>query len=289
MEVIVVNDGSTDNTVQIIEQFAKSDKRVHLFSQPNQGLSAARNTGIDNAKGEWLIFVDSDDMLYPDAIKTLWNLSEDYKADIAMGCLSPAFPSKSHSTGKIQVFTPQEAIKDILFQKTLVPSACGKIYHRRIFEKNRFRPGILYEDLDTICDIVGSAARIVYTSQLVYFYRESPGSILHTFNPQRFDVLSVTERIERWCENNYPDLTAAARSRRLSANFNILGLLIANEATRQYPDIAEQCWNLIRNYRTSLLFNPNVRFKNRVGIVASFAGIKALAKILRRHYSPKPS
>ena len=84
-EVIVVNDGSTDNSAEIARSFADADSRVRVVDQPNGGLSAARNTGIDLASGKWLMFVDSDDMLLPDAMSTLLALAHDTESDIVCG------------------------------------------------------------------------------------------------------------------------------------------------------------------------------------------------------------
>ena len=83
IEIICVNDGSTDNSLQILQKYAAQDNRIKIINQPNQGLSAARNSGIDVATGEFIGFVDSDDYIAPDFYETLYTVAKKYKANIA--------------------------------------------------------------------------------------------------------------------------------------------------------------------------------------------------------------
>lgn len=284
LEIIVVNDGSTDRTLDIINRHAATDPRIRVISQPNGGLSAARNAGLDAATGEWIVFVDGDDMLLPDSLSHLLKITEDTRADIVCGSFIRQNSEPKLTNSKIRCFSGVEAFKNILFQKHIDHSAWGKLYRRSIFDSLRFTTGILYEDLDIAWDVFVPAKKIVCTSRPVYFYRVTPGSILHKFSRRRLDVLTITEKIERRTAELSPELLKAARDRRLSANFNILGLIAANNATKEYQQVCDQAWSVIRTHRRTSLFNSNVRLKNKVGILLSYLGRGLTCRILARHY-----
>lgn len=85
LEIIVVNDGTKDKSIEIIKDLIKTDSRIRVISQPNQGLSAARNTGIENASGKYVAMIDSDDKIKPDFIKHLFDVADSQSADIVRG------------------------------------------------------------------------------------------------------------------------------------------------------------------------------------------------------------
>lgn len=294
IEIIVVNDGSTDSTLSIIEEFQRQDSRIRVITRPNGGLSAARNTGLDSAQGEYIVFADGDDVLMPDAIETMVGIASDTSADIVMGRHTrnePVLADLSTATSSVseplnvKIVPSRKALINILYQKkNYHHSAWAKLYRRQIFEKLRFTPGLLYEDLDIVLRVFEACDRIALTDRTVYYYRPTPGSILNTFSTRRFDVLKITERLVSETTND-TGLNRAARNRRLSACFNILGLMEANNHTASHPDVALLCWSEIKRLRFPLLFNGSTRLKNRLGILASFGGSSFMRRLLKRHYS----
>lgn len=297
IEVIVVNDGSTDATEEIARGYAARDGRVKLITVSNGGQAAARNIGLDRAEGEWIAFVDSDDMLYPRAIETLMGIALRSGAPIACGRFMEGRrwvgeryggdgSNREHGEAEIpfELLTAEEFMERMLYQSGADSSVCCKLYARRLFEKQRFVPGILYEDLDIACRLAAEGGSVAVSEEVVYFYRENPESSTHRFTPRRLDVLDVTARIEEYVARNYPRLLPAARDRRLSASFNMLGLIVANDAEEEYRDAVERCRDTIRRYRRGSLLNPRVRLKNKLGILASYFGQRFLETILRRVY-----
>lgn len=300
MEVIVVNDGSTDATEEIARGYAARDGRVKLITVSNGGQAAARNIGLDRAEGEWIAFVDSDDMLYLRAIETLMGIALRSGAPIACGRFVEGRrwvgeryggdgsnrSNRGHGKAEIpfELLMAEEFMERMLYQSGADSSVCCKLYARRLFEKERFVPGILYEDLDIACRLAAEGGSVAVSEEVVYFYRENPDSSTHRFTTRRLDVLDVTARIEDYVARNYPRLLPAARDRRLSASFNMLGLIVANDAEEEYRDAAERCRDTIRRYRRGSLLNPRVRLKNKLGILASYFGQQFLDAILRRVY-----
>lgn len=283
LEVIVINDGSNDFSLQIAETYAEKDDRVKVYSFENEGLSAARNRGLSVATGDFISFVDADDMLYPDALKILHKTIVKEKAEIAEG---KTIRGKVHgeieinSHFKIKAYNAQEAIADVLYQQVLLPSVCGKLFKRDLFENISFEKGIFYEDLNIFYRIFEKCKKIIWIDYPVYFYRINEGSITNSWKSQRLDVLKVTENLESYISEKYPDLLPSAHDRRLSANFNMFALCSI------YGDHenANQCWNHIRKTRRESLFNSKVRLKNKAGILLSYFGKHIFNLAARRIY-----
>ncbi|MDE6495861.1 MAG: glycosyltransferase [Duncaniella sp.] len=285
IEVLLINDGSTDSTLAIATDFAGRDARLKIFTTENQGVSCARNYGISQACGDRITFVDSDDRLLPGALMSLAAIADETSADIVIGKHTDADKDSFNSSGRYKMFSPLEAIAQTLYQTGMImPTACGILYDRFIFsEDTLFVPGTRYEDLDIFYRLFENAGKIAVIPDIVYFYRPNPESFINTFSPSRFDALAVTERIERYMESRHPELLPAARDRRLSANFNILALL-EHHTDVGYEDIKTQCWDVICRYRLQSLFNPKVRFKNKLGILVSFFGRRTYRFMSQKTY-----
>lgn len=283
LEVIVVDDGSTDFSLQIAEGYAENDDRVKVYSFRNQGQAAARNHGLDVATGKFISFVDSDDLLLPDALEILLRYLHKLDSDIVEGNFLYGDSLKHKKfKGKIfsLVYTSRNAIENIFYQKNLSSSPCGKVFKSELFKDLRFKKGIIYEDLDLTYQIFDIANKIAYINYPVYFYREVEGSTLHKWEPKRLDVLSVTKDMESYISEKYPDLLKAAKDRRLSANFNMYALC----SIHGDHENASKCWNHIKANRHVSLFNPKVRLKNKAGILLSYLGKKLFNIASRKIY-----
>lgn len=276
IELILVDDGSTDGSGNICDEYAERDSRVRVIHRSNGGLSVARNTALDEAVGEWVMFVDSDDAIIKNAIELLLDAAIGSDSEISMGALECAEligngNLENAPTACCITMNGIEACRKILYQsdekKGLIVSACGKLFAKKLIDRFRFTPGILYEDLDQIPEIVAAAKKVVCLPTVVYYYRMNSESILGRFNPRRFDVLAVCDRlVEHFSADN--DLRRAASDRRMSASFNILMLM----ARHGYSDgrVAQICKNNIRRQRFDSLMNPSVRFRNKAGILMSY-------------------
>lgn len=190
LEIILVNDGSTDNSLEICQQYAKEDKRIRVISQKNAGVSAARNAGIDISNGKYLTFVDPDDWyVSPSSIADLYKLLKNMNADISIGNFNTYDEIKQ--TSYVHVFTdhfkqigitPAEWFDNEYNSEEAISqcfsSSCGKIYQRNCFANIRFPVGKIIEDDLTMWKVYLSVQKIAYTNQPVTFYRENrPQSI----------------------------------------------------------------------------------------------------------------
>lgn len=284
-EAIMVNDGSFDKSEEICKFFCDSDSRFHLLSQNNGGVSSARNTGLDNAHGKWIAFMDSDDTMAPDALETLVSLAEESGAGIVAGSyIRGVNPQQTKGNDQHITLSSEEAIMLGLYQKRILNSPCGILFSSYVFNGDnplRFRK-CRYEDLDLFYKAFERVDSICITNKIVYFYRDNPKSFINTWSDARLDVLDVTDRIADYMTGRSPALFRAAQDRRFSAHFNMLV-----EMERYGIEDNEQrgrCLRVIKEQRLNELIDPKVRIKNKLGALISYLGepaIRMLCKLSR--------
>lgn len=278
-EAIIVNDGSTDSTCDIVAGFTARDSRFRLVSTPNGGLSSARNAGIAVARGQWLTYLDSDDTLYPDALaKLMAAASAAENIDIVVAGLSRSRDIAAATDGRVEIMSGLSALEQGLYQRSVTTSACAKLFRRVVVADIRFPDGLYYEDLLYCVETLRRSARVAVIGDVIYYYRDNPSSFINTFTPRRLDVLHVTARVEELLEGDEV-LRRAARDRRLSACFNIYGLLAVHDRDGRHSDVSCRCWRLIKDYRRDSLFNPQVRLKNKLGILLSYMGRRFFGRV----------
>lgn len=284
LEIILIDDGSTDNSGAICDQYSNRDNRIKVIHQQNGGLSMARNTGLDVLRGEYVTFVDSDDLIHREAIATMWKQLISNDADISTISFttfkeSGTPPSKA-PLGARFIMNGHHAVKSMLYQRKIDNSAWGKLFKASLFASHRFPAGMLYEDLATIPLVCLDANRVAINTTGMYFYRNRATSIIGTFTLRRADVLDVTDRLVDYFSANNTSILHAAKSRKFSANMNILWLMTVTGIGNE--ELTTRCWNNIKQLRWEILLNPCVRLKNKCGAIASFTGLNHLMTILNR-------
>lgn len=293
LEVIIVDDGSTDATPQIAARYAAADGRVRVITQPNAGLGAARNTGLDAAAGEWIAFLDSDDALHPRFLSLLLEAQRETGSAIVsaphirFGAGEPFSDISAASAEaarrleawerrgrRVVTLRADEAARRMLHQTGPADcSAWGKLFRRELFEGRRFRP-LLYEDLDLIPEIYLEAARrgwsVAALPTPLHYYRQRHGSLLHVFDARRLDVLGITARLERDLASRGEPLARAAADRRFAACCNML--LLMHAAGDPFPGRSDECWREVCRLRLLSLFGRGTRARNRLGALLSLFG-----------------
>lgn len=267
LEVILVDDGSTDSSGAMCDALAMSDPRIKVVHMHNRGVSAARNKGIELATGRYIMFVDSDDAIHPEMVRTLVGLIDAAGAECAI-CKFTDRPSELSTEGRVMHLDPHRAIEMTLYQYMLDSSLCCKLFPAQAMKCTKLREGIRFEDLDCIYRIYEKiGGDIVFTSAPMYLYRSNPDSFIHNFTFDRLDVLDVTDDLVEYYKSD-PEMWIAARDRRFSAYYNMF-ILLAKAGMR--PEAA-RCWKVIKAERRDELRNPKVRRKNKIGALASYLG-----------------
>lgn len=289
-ELVLVDDGSTDATPGLCDGYAASDSRIRTAHTPNGGLSAARNNGLQLCHGEWVTFLDADDVMHPDMLRIMLDTAARHEADI-VSCIPFMFHTERQmaewlremygSQDDERLLSPQRAMLEAYYQVSgLTSSAWAKPYRRGLWDTTRFYNG-WYEDLEVFGRIFEQTSGIAHIDMPLYGYRQNPDSFLHKFTLGRLDVLKVTEQLEAWGESRSPEIHRAVRDRRMSANFNIFMLseLAARRGDitrRQARDIQAGCYAQIRRLRRNSIFNSKSRPKNRIGAFLSLLGPRIL-------------
>ena len=204
-EVILINDGSTDNTLQICREWTGRDPRFRLISQENQGLAETRNVGIRASRAPRVMFVDSDDYLEHDAIQVLMNNMRRTSADISMGCyivedLQGKRLKKPAQLGDVCLTTRQAYVK-ILFDREVKSYAWAKIYTKSLFDGIEYPKGLLLEDYLTTYLVFRRAKLVVSTSKGIYHYVQQATSIMNVgTNKITRDKAFIEGVYQRFCD-----------------------------------------------------------------------------------------
>lgn len=215
-ELILVDDGSKDGSGDICENYGKKDERIRVFHKENEGLSSARNKGIDEAVGDYICFVDSDDTLRADYLEKLYNAITVDKSDISI-CDIQATKLSEENLQKKVIFkmTSADAKKWLYDERTkeyvLMVVAWNKLYSSKIFEGIRYPEGKLHEDEFMIGLVLSKASVISFVPEKLYIYRDNTSGItsdVNRFNIRHFDVIDAyAERIN--CATNDGDIEFA--------------------------------------------------------------------------------
>ena len=282
LEIILVDDGSTDGSPALCDEWTKRDPRIRVIHQQNGGLSQARNTALDAMTGDYVTMIDGDDHVEETFVETLLNCLTEHHADIAVCEWNMYQDGKLPKHTKQQhadtiVYSREEAINAVFYQDTLTNSACSRLYDAQLWKDIRFPKGLLYEDLAVVYHVLQLTTKVVFCPQVLYFYLQRPESITGTFTQERTHVLDILDELEQTIE---PQYKKAVQSRRLSAHFNIL-LLCPKD--KQYDHIRNRCWECIKQLRWGGLNDPNVRRKNKLGILCSYLGKRIFIALFARH------
>lgn len=199
LQVLLVNDGSPDNAGDIVDAYAAKDPRVVALHKPNGGVSSARNLGLTYAKGDYFMFVDSDDWVAPRMAERLLQVQQLYEADIVeceyMSIFKDHIEPSSACTGAVQVGNTEQALAGILAWKQFRSLMWNKLFRRQLFDIVRFPEGRIYEDECATTDLFFAAKCIVSVDMACYYYdRTREDSItMAAFSPARFDAATALE------------------------------------------------------------------------------------------------
>lgn len=206
IEIILVNDGSTDQSGEIAEAYSRKDSRIKLICQTNQGLGNARNAGLDLAKGKYIAFVDSDDWVIAKAYERLVSVAEQYKADMVMGNLLYCFENgkrmdrfrRKDKTVFENALSGRDCFVRLSEQSAFNPMVVTYLYRRDLIETNllRFEP-VFHEDAlwTPVAMCLATCVKVIDFN--FYAYRQRPGSIMYSdIGSQRYQALSyVADRL----------------------------------------------------------------------------------------------
>ena len=207
LEILIINDGSTDNTLKICENY--KDERIRIITTNNMGLSMSRNVGIENAQGEYLYFVDSDDYVELDVIEYLYNMIKKYNVSIstcdALEIYNYDFKVKNKKE-KIQVVSNKEILTRILLSLDRSGTTWNKLSKKELYNKNKFQDRIV-NDVVVTYKIALECDKIAYSNQIKYYYFRHSDSIMGKQKIDReMDMYKAALERYLYIKNIYPKL-----------------------------------------------------------------------------------
>lgn len=185
-ELLLINDGSTDSSLSNCKKWESVDSRIKVIDKENGGASSARNVGLSECRGEYVVFVDSDDYVAKTYVSNLMLAVKEGPFDIVQCSLQQvsdfgSIASVSFSKDHIREITKQQALNDRLYKV----SVCGKIYRRTLFDNFSFKEGSVYEDDASYYIFVDRAERIAILDEILYYYYMSDDSVMRNNDENR--------------------------------------------------------------------------------------------------------
>ena len=204
-EYIIVNNGSTDSSGTIADDYSSKDARIRVIHRNRGSIGSGRNTGLDAAKGDYIAFIDDDDWCEPDFLKFLYNLAVENNADVSIcGCADKTFDEK-------KVMTPEEALIKLMWRKHYTAAFPAKMFCRALADKLRFPEEGVYDDIALIHKLLALANRVVYHGLPKYtFYRHESNNSAWTTNhalitPKTLDeYLTTFKQRTNWLTERFP-------------------------------------------------------------------------------------
>ena len=274
-ELILVDDGSHDNSGVICDEYAAKDERITVIHQKNQGQAAARNNAIVIAKGEWIHFVDSDDLIHPQTLEILYSAVDETIKISMCGVLKGTSLSENFFLPKSNYSFEKHPINE----KTLVSmyhngyqywSVCAKLIKRETIEKHLFTPGRIYEDCAVVSKWFDTIKNINITDEQLYFYRINPNSTTNAdFSLKKLDSLwAIEEQIKIYENTDFNKMKKIVYRNYAVACANMYYRLLKNENWAEEAQIIkEKLKNFMKNKRSYIELNADWEFNMVYGIL----------------------
>ena len=266
IEIILINDGSPDNSLAICREYEKTDSRVKVRSQENHGLAYTRNVGINNATGEFVMFVDSDDYIHKDMAKILLENLQREKADISscghMEVYENGYCNSLNNKHFIKTYSAEEALAVFMFTYEIDIINCNKLFRKSLFAGIEYPSGKLFEDHYTVYKLIARSKKVVYDSVPLYYYCKRGDSIGGSmFTSKNLQLLDAIHQEVEDILKKYP-------------------------AIEKYLRLAEGCWAIVVYDKMMLAYSIDKKFEKelskKVRIMIPFLLSTSVVKISRK-------
>lgn len=282
IEVILVNDGSTDSSADIIKKNFLKDTRFKLINQKNAGLSTARNQGIKMATGEYIVLVDSDDKVSLDYVEYLYDIIKKYNVKIST-CAHQSLPRgkkpRKIDNPKTYTITTKDYFrklgdKELPFQ--LGVAAWGRMYKKELFDNISFPDGRLFEDSATTYRLYLEANITAIGEEIKYLYCQNKNSIVQKgFNSTRFQFLENEKKMRNDLKKIYPDIEMSLNRRYQYALMNTLAHIVISPNRKEFKNEQIELREKILEKFSEKLFDKKNSKKDIVGLLTLKMGLFA--------------
>lgn len=268
LEILVINDGSTDSSAEICDNYALKDSRIRVIHKKNGGLSDARNVGIQAATGNYIGFVDSDDFIHKDFYHVLYNTMKNYQCDVVEVGYKEVFENENvpleeytimdEEVSAIKYFEKDKAVINSILDHDLRNYAWNKLYKRELWDNIKFPKGKLFEDVFTTYQIFNNCTKIVKVEKKLYYYFQRANSIVNSkFSLKKLDHFEALNEVMGFIELNYPKAAPITNIKYYMESLNYLSVLIQNRNS------IENSNEIIKTMKSILINSNNMRHLSR--------------------------
>lgn len=289
-ELILVDDGSTDRSGEICDEFAKKDPRIRVFHKANGGVSDARNAGLDLVTGKYIGFVDGDDYIENCMYRVLWDMIQKDEADISVCGVFNSFENqKRPQCEEMDAFVcnGREAFAITLAGKKMPASLCNKLYRREIFSQRRFLVGKTYEDAFFLPSLLLDAEKVSVTTEPLYNYWHRMDSITSSgYSEKTMDIVDAYEYTYEQVKERCPEALHIAEFRLHRAYFIVLDIMLKEPSYSHlqfYPCVI----GYLRKHWLEILHDQYLTKGRRLSVVALKVTVRLyrlLAKMNEKRY-----
>lgn len=285
LEIILVNDGSTDNSGKLCDELAKKDERIRVIHKENGGLSDARNRGIDESESDLVGFIDSDDYIDSDMYEVLLKNLNDTDADLSMCALYDVY----NNTPEVQVtnketwkLSSEQAIKMVMEAKILSVTAVNKLYRKSLFTDLKFEVGKIAEDAFIMIKLLDKCEKIVATNEKKYYYVHRENSITtQKFSTKFLNVIEAYEQNSNIISEKYPKLKDVAQTRMNWAYFYVLDRLLLDDNYND-KELENKLISYLKNHRKDILNDPLFTTGRKIGFIALLLSRNLYRKLIEK-------
>lgn len=276
LEIILVDDGSDDKCPSICDDYQKQDARIHVIHKENGGLSDARNAGLDIATGDYICFIDSDDVVHPNFIQTLYEDLLFTNSDMAICHYEKVYEipqvMELPSQHAIKVYTQLEILDALYGKESLfIIVAWNKLYRKSIWDNLRYPKGKIHEDEFVIHHILDQVSQVVLNEGSYYYYRQREGSITNHYNEKRLHALEGLEnRIQFYWSVKNEKLVYQTMYQYF---FAIISHIQQMKKSKQYGDLKRQLKRKLFKLWKKLITRKEIPFLKKLKLC--FYGIKS--------------
>lgn len=283
IEIILVDDGSTDNSARICDNIASLYENVIVFHKKNGGLSDARNYGVQHCNGKFVTFLDSDDLIDSKFIHRLLQLKKTDNYDIAIAKLFrfKELEKIKYTYGNTHnIYESKSAMLEFLYQRNITPTACAAIYDRQILLDNPFKKGQRFEDNDFLFRVLCKINSIIVDNSYLYAYRCRVNSITTgKFSEQDFDIVDIGKDILNKTAVMDNDIQRAACVYQCT---NCIRLITTAEIDYMDDERYKYCETYLRENAWNVLKDRNARISLKIGVLLFILRIPSeILKLMR--------
>lgn len=286
LEIILVDDGSPDDCGKICNIYAQKDSRIRVFHQKNRGLGAARNIGLENAKGMYIGFVDSDDWIAPDMYEILLNNIVKENADVAVCGRYMEWDSSEKIPmfhyPQTQVMSAHEALRRFLLSEGLDAAAWDKLYTKKIFGNIRYPISYISEDIPVTSQLLAAANKVVHCGKPLYYYFQRSGSLSHSnFNQKSAGLYYFSKEVQLKISEEFPDLREEAEYYYYK---KLLVFLFLYTNHKEKDTVGEEALCQLRKNIVGICTNQYLKRKYKIFALGCCCGLGKMAVRLSEKY-----